>query len=69
MELAVAPFFFPMHQQPILKKLGFFKDEKYPISEKMYKKGFYIPSGLALNEEQILTVSIKLKKVLKEIDD
>ena len=63
------PFFYPMHEQPIFKKLGLFTNESYPVSEKLYKKGFYLPSGLALTEEQILIVSNKLKKVLNELND
>ena len=63
------PFFYPLHQQPILKKLGLFKNQKFPISEKLYQKGFYIPSGLAITEEQILIVSNTVKKIIKEIND
>ncbi len=59
------PFFCPMHQQPVLKQRGLFKDENYKISERLYKKGFYLPSGLALTEDQIISVSHTLKKILK----
>ena len=27
--IGTRPFFYPMHQQPILKKMGFFEGEKY----------------------------------------
>jgi len=57
------PFFFPMHQQPVLREMGLFEAESYPISEQLYQRGFYIPSGLALTEEQILNVSDSLKQV------
>ena len=63
------PFFFPLHQQPILKKIGLFKNQKFPISEKLYQRGFYIPSGLAINDKQILFVSNTIKKIFKEIND
>ena len=59
------PFFFPIHQQPVLKKLGFFLDEKYPVAEKLYQRGFYIPSGLALNEKQLEEVASILKSIIK----
>jgi len=59
------PFFYPMHLQPAFKKMGLFKDEKYPNAEKLYQRGFYIPSGLALTEEQIIRVSDVLHEVLK----
>jgi perosamine synthetase len=58
------PFFYPMHQQPVLRGLGLFEGESYPVAERMYQRGFYVPSGLALTEEQILHVTESLKKVL-----
>ena len=59
------PFFCPMNQQPVLRKMGFFIDESYPVAERLYKQGFYIPSGVALNSEQINHVTNKLIEVLK----
>ena len=47
------PFFYPMHQQPVLRKLGLFHNLRFPISERMYQKGLYLPSGLALNYKKI----------------
>ena len=58
------PFFFPMHQQPVFAKMGLFKNEQYPVSEKIAERGFYVPSGLAITEQQIKVVSEKLKEVL-----
>lgn len=52
-KIGTRPFFYPMHLQPALKKFGLFKNESYPVSEKISSRGFYIPSGLALNEQQI----------------
>jgi perosamine synthetase len=49
-----------MHDPPVLKKMGLFQDEKYPVSEKLGRRGFYIPSGLGLTEEQIDKTSIAL---------
>lgn len=59
------PFFYPMHKQPVFNKMGLFVDEKLPNSEKLYERGFYIPSGLALTEEQINEVSKAMHEVLK----
>jgi len=59
------PFFCPMHKQPVLKKKGLFQGESYPVSEHLYRKGFYLPSGLALTEDQMIRVSDTLKKILK----
>lgn len=64
LEIGTRPFFFPMHKQPIFNKKGLFLNEKLPYSEKLYQKGFYIPSGLALTEDQLKKVSSALHKVL-----
>lgn len=47
------PFFLGMHEQPVFQKMGLFKNEKYPVAEKMARKGFYIPSGLTITDEEI----------------
>lgn len=57
------PFFYPMHQQPVLREIGFFEGEAYPVAERLYRRGFYVPSGLALTEEQIMRVTMALKQV------
>lgn len=51
--IGTRPFFYPMHQQPVLRRMGLFKDEYYPVAERLYRQGFYIPSGMALNDMQI----------------
>lgn len=47
------PFFAPMHIQPVFRRMGLFEGLSFPVSENMYKNGFYIPSGMALTDEQI----------------
>ena len=59
------PFFYSLHQQPVLKKMGLFKEQTYPVAEKISQRGFYIPSGLALTSEQINKVSDSLSKIIK----
>ena len=46
------PFFWPMHEQPVLRRMGLFKDERYPVAERLARKGFYLPSGLGLTRAQ-----------------
>lgn len=58
------PFFYPMHLQPVLKRMGLFENESHPVAERMYRKGFYVPSGLALTREQMINVSNGVKRVL-----
>jgi len=58
------PFFYPMHQQPVLLRMGFFEGEIYPVAERMYQQGFYIPSGIALTDEQMQRVAAAVYEVL-----
>ena len=60
------PFFYPMHQQPVLRNIGLFSNERYPVAERMYEQGLYIPSGMSLTQNQIEQVSISVREVLKE---
>ncbi|WP_345993132.1 DegT/DnrJ/EryC1/StrS family aminotransferase [Sulfurimonas sp. HSL-1716] len=64
LQIGTRPFFYPMHKQPVFHKMGLFLDDDLPNSEKLYERGFYIPSGLALTKEQIREVSNILHKVL-----
>lgn len=60
-------FFWCMHEQPVYLDKGLFHDEKYPNAEYLARKGFYIPSGLALTQAQMEEVVIKVKKVMNQI--
>ena len=63
-DIGSRPFFLGLHEQPALKKLGFFKDEHYPITERISAQGLYLPSGLTLNEAQIDEVVSAVRSVL-----
>ena len=60
------PFFCPLHMQPIFKKKKLFNKVSFPVAEKLYKYGLYLPSGLNLNNKKINKVSKILKKLLGE---
>jgi perosamine synthetase len=62
--IGTRPFFYPMHQQPVLRRMGFFEDEHYPVAERLYHQGFYIPSGMALSDDQINFCADGLREVL-----
>jgi perosamine synthetase len=62
--IACRPFFCPMHMQPALIRIGLFKGESYPVAEMLYRRGFYIPSGLGLTEAQITQSAAVVRKVL-----
>ncbi|MCX5695168.1 MAG: DegT/DnrJ/EryC1/StrS family aminotransferase [Candidatus Omnitrophica bacterium] len=59
------PFFKGMHTQPVFVKSGLFRGEKYPNTDFAYKYGLYLPSGLALTENQIDKVVEALREALK----
>jgi perosamine synthetase len=59
------PFFYPMHKQPVFNNMRLYTNEKYPNSEVMGNRGFYIPSGLGLKDEEMIEVSDKLHKILE----
>lgn len=50
------PFFWPMHEQPVFRKQGLFVSESCPVAERLARRGFYIPGGLALTDAQIESV-------------
>lgn len=60
-------FFWGMHEQPVYQKKGLFANESYPNAEYLARKGFYIPSGLALTEKQMNQVVIGVKNTIKKI--
>lgn len=58
------PFFLGMHEQPVFHGKGFFVGESYPVAERLARKGFYIPNGLALTDDQISCVINAVKECL-----
>jgi perosamine synthetase len=64
-KIGTRPFFWPMHEQPVFHKMGLFQGESHPISENIARRGFYIPSGLALTEEQMERVVDVLRTAIE----
>lgn len=58
------PFFLGMHEQPAFHDRGLFKGQKLPVTERLYRQGLYLPSGLAITEAQIAEVVGAVKEVL-----
>lgn len=65
LKIGTRPFFWPMHEQPVFLKMGLFKEEQYPVAEKIARRGFYIPGGLALTHKQIAQTAYSLNEVIK----
>jgi perosamine synthetase len=58
------PFFLGMHEQPIFHQQGFFENEAYPVTERIARQGLYLPSGLALTDDQIVQVCSAVGEIL-----
>lgn len=58
------PFFFPIHQQPVFERMGLFQGVSLPVAERLARRGLYLPSGLALSNEQIARVAAVLHAIL-----
>jgi perosamine synthetase len=52
-KIGTRPFFWCIHEQPVFNNRGLFNGENYPVAEKLARNGFYIPSGLGLQEEEL----------------
>lgn len=61
-------FFWCMHEQPVYRNAGLFSSENYPNAEYLARKGFYIPSGLALTREQMDRVIDGIFTMMKRIN-
>jgi perosamine synthetase len=59
------PFFWPMHEQPVFMKRGWYAGERYPVAERLARRGLYLPSGLAITDEQIDSVADALRDALR----
>ena len=57
-------FFWPMHEQPVFRKMGLFLGEKYPVAERISRRGLYLPSGLGLSNAEIERSAQALREIL-----
>jgi len=61
------PFFWPINEQKIFKKLKIFKntENKFPNSKYLSNKGFYLPSYLKITNNEIDFICDKVNKLIK----
>jgi perosamine synthetase len=62
--IGTRPFFLGLHEQPVLHKLGLFKNEQYQITERIARYGLYLPSGLTLTEKQVDEVVTSVREII-----
>jgi perosamine synthetase len=58
--------FYPLHQQPVLAEQVLNDDALYPVATKLSKSCFYLPSGLAITNQQIEQVSTALHEIFQK---
>jgi perosamine synthetase len=56
MGIGTRPFFWPMHEQPVLRRMGLFDGVSCPVAKRLGRCGFYLPSGAGLRQEQLLRI-------------
>ena len=65
--VASRTFFWCMHEQPVFQKKRLFQGETYSNAEYLARKGFYIPSGLAISRDQMDKVISGVQRVMDKI--
>lgn len=63
--IGTRPFFWPIHEQPVLRRMGLFANTRAPVSERIARRGFYVPSGLGMSRSQMDRVIEVAHKVLR----
>jgi perosamine synthetase len=64
-DIETRPFFLGMHEQPVFKRRGWFRNESYPVAERLARQGLYLPSGMALTDEQLEHVVKSVREILE----
>lgn len=65
--IGTRPFFYPLHMQPALRQYISIGHESFPVAERLYTQGFYLPSGLALTEKQVIKSANAFKDIIVEM--
>lgn len=65
LKVGTRPFFWGMHEQPVFLRMGLFSGEHHPVTERIARRGFYVPSGLAITEPQQLRVVEAVQQALR----
>lgn len=61
------PFFYPMHEQPVFNEMGLGVGQSLPVAERIARRGFYIPSGLGLTDQQMGYIARELRATMVEL--
>ena len=59
------PFFWPMHEQYIFKKMRLFKNKNFKNSSYLSRYGLYLPSYFQIKKKDIEYISSVINNILK----
>ncbi|MBO6538846.1 MAG: DegT/DnrJ/EryC1/StrS family aminotransferase [Rhizobiaceae bacterium] len=62
--IGTRPFFWPLHEQPVFLNHGLFHGAHLPVAERISRRGFYLPSGLGLSDQDVELSAETLRRVL-----
>ena len=62
-QIGTRPFFCPMHEQPVFRRMNLFQGDRHPHAEDLGRRGLYLPSGLGITDEQIDTVAAAVRSL------
>jgi hypothetical protein len=62
--IGTRPFFWPMHEQAVFRRMGLFEGVSCPVAERIARRGFHLPSGVALRREQAARVAAAMRGLL-----
>jgi perosamine synthetase len=65
--IGTRPFFLGLHEQPAAHDLGLFIGERHPVSERIARQGFYLPSGLTLTDAQVGEVVAAVAETMTDL--
>jgi perosamine synthetase len=66
--IGTRPFFWPMHEQPVLRRMfPEYEELSMPVAEHLARNGFYLPSGLGLQLDRIDEVGEAVHDVIREL--
>jgi perosamine synthetase len=60
--IGTRPFFYALNKQPVFNKMGLFLNERFEVAELLTDYGFYLPSGLNLEKDDVQMVCEILKE-------
>lgn len=64
-EIETRPFFWGLHEQPLLTKYSYRVASKMPVTEKLSRNGIYLPLGRHLTDENLSDIS---KLILRTVE-